>query len=285
MLNFIKTAEPFSKMLYFAEKTVSLHAMITSCGYSIERDKAYRWAGTERGDSPFVIFQYTLSGRGRLSYEGTATDLVPGTAMLVAIPHQHVYELPEGADHWAFIYLCMHGSEVMRMTRQIHLISGPVIALGAASPVIGTAGEILQAALRDQVKTPFQASLYAYPFFMRLLHELSRCRSGPQRPQDIERAVCYFHENFSAPVQVSHLARAAGLSRYHFSRLFRKICGETPAAWLQEQRLQLAITLLHEPGLGLEEVAVRSGFANANYFGKMFRKAFGISPGVFRTRG
>ena len=87
------------------------------------------------------------------------------------------------------------------------------------------------------------------------------------------------------PLDVERLARASGYSRYHFSRLFEQHEGTSPARFVLRLRMEQASRLL-----GLEEgsiklVARRCGFSDANYFTKVFRRFFGITPRDFRRSG
>ena len=81
------------------------------------------------------------------------------------------------------------------------------------------------------------------------------------------------------------LARAAGYSRFHFSRLFVSSQGITPAAYVADLRIRAAAALLHDSTLPIATVAARCGFNDATYFSRAFRQAVGVSPGEFRSSG
>jgi len=69
-----------------------------------------------------------------------------------------------------------------------------------------------------------------------------------------------------------------GLSR---SAFYKKVKGQTgfaPIDLIKEFRLSHALELLQTTNLSITEIAFRSGFADASYFGKCFRKRYGLSP-------
>jgi AraC family transcriptional regulator len=78
------------------------------------------------------------------------------------------------------------------------------------------------------------------------------------------------------------LARAAGLSPYHFLRTFERLTGLTPHQYVRRARLrEAAMRLLTESGKVLD-VALDCGFRDVSNFNRAFRTEFGVSPRAFR---
>jgi AraC family transcriptional regulator len=81
------------------------------------------------------------------------------------------------------------------------------------------------------------------------------------------------------------LARAAGWSRFHLHRAFREAFRETPKQYALRLRLERAATaLVTEPERSVLDVALASGFASHEVFARAFRRHFGATPGMHRTR-
>ena len=110
-----------------------------------------------------------------------------------------------------------------------------------------------------------------------------RANSGP-RPI-LEQVRHYAEQQLATPLTVAELAQQAGMSRYHFTRLFRAHTGLPPAAWLAEQRIKEAARLLRLTTIPLKEIAARCGYPNANYLSRVFRKHTGIPPAAYRRSG
>jgi len=86
---------------------------------------------------------------------------------------------------------------------------------------------------------------------------------------------------YAEPLTVEELARAAGMSRFHFSRLFREEVGEAPYRYLLGVRLGRAAELLRCGRHSVTEAAIAVGFGDLSRFSRMFRERFGQSPAYF----
>ncbi|WP_379359542.1 MULTISPECIES: helix-turn-helix domain-containing protein [unclassified Paenibacillus] len=92
----------------------------------------------------------------------------------------------------------------------------------------------------------------------------------------------YIAENYQAPLTVEQLSGIAGLSRFHFSRLFKELTGRTVTEYVTAVRLDKADHLLRSTGLSVTEVAVESGFNDIYYFSRTFKKHKKVPPSKFR---
>jgi AraC family L-rhamnose operon transcriptional activator RhaR len=68
------------------------------------------------------------------------------------------------------------------------------------------------------------------------------------------------------------------MSRFSFSRLFRKTFGVNCRDYVMRLRIETACTLLEVPGASIADVAATAGFTDASYFARMFRNRMGMSP-------
>src|SRR3954462_10073930 len=83
---------------------------------------------------------------------------------------------------------------------------------------------------------------------------------------------------YSEPLSVDDLAAAAGLSRAHFSREFRRAFGESPHAYLLTRRLERAAALLRTTDNSVVEICLAVGLQGVGSFTTSFTRHFGISP-------
>lgn len=88
------------------------------------------------------------------------------------------------------------------------------------------------------------------------------------------------------PMKVADLARQAGMSERSFYRDFQKTLGVSPAQHLIKTRVQQASDrlLYGDPNRRIGEIAEECGFEDSNYFSRVFRKAYGLSPREYRQR-
>ena len=110
--------------------------------------------------------------------------------------------------------------------------------------------------------------------------ELSRAGLIDRR---VRRAVELMHAQLGRDLPLEEIAAAAHLSPFHFSRLFKKLIGATPHAYLAALRAERARLLLSETDLSVTEVGARVGYDNPSHFAKAFRQATGLSPRAFRA--
>ncbi len=80
------------------------------------------------------------------------------------------------------------------------------------------------------------------------------------------------------------LAGLAGISAFHFHRIFRALTGETMFAFLQRRRLLRAIELMHEEKFTLTEIALECGFDSSSSLSRAFRKQLGCTPSQYRQQ-
>jgi len=85
------------------------------------------------------------------------------------------------------------------------------------------------------------------------------------------------------PLGVDDLARAAGLSRAHFSREFRRAFGESPHAYLLTRRLERAAALLRTTDRSVADVCLSVGLQSIGSFTTSFTRTFGVSPTAYRA--
>jgi len=85
------------------------------------------------------------------------------------------------------------------------------------------------------------------------------------------------------PLDVDDLAAAAGLSRAHFSREFRRAFGETPHAYLLTRRLERAAALLRNTDHSVAEICLSVGLSSLGSFTTSFTRTYGMSPTAYRA--
>jgi len=87
----------------------------------------------------------------------------------------------------------------------------------------------------------------------------------------------YIVSNLGEPIEVAALAKIAGRSPFHFSRVFSRSVGVSPHRYIVHLRLQRALELVRSGEAGLAEVAVRTGFADQSHLWRWVRRVHGVS--------
>jgi AraC-like DNA-binding protein len=88
---------------------------------------------------------------------------------------------------------------------------------------------------------------------------------------------------YAQPLDVDDMAGAAGLSRAHFSREFRRAFGESPHGYLLTRRLERAAALLRDTDHSVAEICFSVGLQSVGSFTSSFGRAYGRSPTAYRA--
>lgn len=107
-----------------------------------------------------------------------------------------------------------------------------------------------------------------------------------ERLKNVERfepVFRYIAEQYKDELSVELLCGIAGLSRYHFSRLFKELTGRTVTEYVTAARLDKADHLLRNTKLTVSQVAAETGFNDIYYFSRTFKKHKHVSPSRVRT--
>ena len=103
------------------------------------------------------------------------------------------------------------------------------------------------------------------------------------RPRDLLRAKDLVDARYSEPLGVDDLARAAGFSRAHFSREFRRAFGESPHTYLLTRRMERAAALLRHTDYSVARICFDVGLQSVGSFTTSFSRTYGISPTAYRA--
>lgn len=110
-------------------------------------------------------------------------------------------------------------------------------------------------------------------------------RPATPTARDRRRAVeaaLWIDDNSHAELDLEQAARQAGLSPFHFLRLFSSVLGVTPHQYLVRSRLRHAARLLADDDIAVTDIAYDVGFGDLSNFVRTFHRAAGVSPTKFR---
>lgn len=100
----------------------------------------------------------------------------------------------------------------------------------------------------------------------------------------LRRITTWMTENLAQEFSLSALAEQAGMSEYHFNRLFKRAVGLPPSQYQIKLRMGEARRLLRETEMTVVTVANEVGYTNPSHFSRIFRKDTGFSPSDYRRQ-
>lgn len=98
----------------------------------------------------------------------------------------------------------------------------------------------------------------------------------------IHQVTTYIEAHISEKLTLDKLAAVSNFSKYHFSRVFTAVVGITPAAYIVNERLKLAVRYLRETDKSMLEISLLCGYESVSHFNASFKKQFDMTPGKLR---
>ncbi len=111
-----------------------------------------------------------------------------------------------------------------------------------------------------------------------------RDQKEEQSDSAVKRAKTYIQEHYSNDISLDEVSREVNISPYYFSKLFKEEAGENFIEYLTNVRIGKAKEMLENPVLSIKEVSILSGYADPNYFSRIFKKQTDMTPSEYKAR-
>ncbi len=98
----------------------------------------------------------------------------------------------------------------------------------------------------------------------------------------IIKACTILNDNLSRDISLEEISRRVEISPFYFSKLFKEETGENFIEYVTMARVQKAKDLLRDHSRSIKEISADSGYADPNYFSKLFKKIVGLTPTEYR---
>lgn len=244
----------------------------------------YFFDNSKRPDYCGYLFQYTLSGCGMFKMNGQEVPLSVGTAFFTAIPQKNCYYLPKTADRpWEFLYLHFDGNAVAPFFEKLCECCGGIFSIDPQASMISKAFALQKRMINGGHLAPYEGGEFLYGFLCELLRKQLH-PSVSQKESIAGQAAFLMEREFETLSGIDEIAKRLQLSPEHLSRSFRSEWGMTPIHYLNRLRIQSAMNDLLGCADTIDDIAVKNGFANGNYFSKVFRRYTGMTPGEYRRK-
>ena len=148
----------------------------------------------------------------------------------------------------------------------------------ALLPALRAAGRVSRLFV-DSMTTAFAAHLAEAYGGMRAARRRSRGLLASWQERQAKEMML---ADLTGATSLASIAAACGLSGAHFARAFRNSTGLPPHAWLNQARVERAMTLLRQRGKSLSEIALECGFFDQSHFTRVFARRVGLAPGAWR---
>ncbi len=127
--------------------------------------------------------------------------------------------------------------------------------------------------------------LTLFRYFPDYLEDSRKIYAGPLASnfaKPMQKALKYLEENYTQDITLEQISEEANLSRFYFSRLFKKTTGMNFNAYLSRMRIDKAETLVRATLKPIIEIAYETGFFSIRTFNRLFRELKGCTPQSLR---
>ena len=215
------------------------------------------------------LWQLHLYGySATLEVGGTTYAIEPGFVSLVPADTEVIYRYRGRSEH-----LFAH----LRPGSSAPLVEVPVMQdAGAETPVLSS---LFRGALEASALSSSRVAAEIWA----VLWRVAGLAAPTDRPHAaVATALAYVETHLAGPIAVPDLARAAGVSHNHLTRLFRSETGMTVVAYVRARRMARARHLLTSSTLPIAAVAAQVGIPDLQAFNKTCRRELGMSPRALR---
>lgn len=231
---------------------------------------------TEREGMEQCLLIVTLSGCGSMTVQGVRREISAGKGVVIDC-RDYQYYASEG--DWHFYWVHFRGSAAQSFTRYVNegglrLLEGEAEEdrefFARMAALCGSSGPAADRRL----------SLLLYEWLLRLSGGGEA--AGEEDARQMRAVADHIRRHVDSPLRVEDLAARCHLSCYHFIRLFHRVVGQPPYAYLTSCRIQEAKRLLTETREPVASIARQVGFSDAKGFIACFKKRTGTTPLQFR---
>lgn len=233
------------------------------------------------------LFFIVTEGSGSLTYAGSTYELHKGSCVFIdcQIPYSHC----SSNDLWTLKWAHFYGPTMNGIYRKYMERGGrpcfETSYIREYDHILDTLYEI--AASESYIKDMKINEQFASILSLLMEESWSTAKSDHKNPagkrslQDVKE---YIDMHFSERITLDDLTGRFFINKYYLTRIFKEQFGLSVNNYILQQRITHAKHLLRFSELSIEEIGIRCGIQDPNYFSRIFKKVEGITPGEYRKQ-
>ena len=251
-----------------------------SCKYTLGSisviDGNWNWSNVVILDNKIYIIE-----QGEILVDGEGESFVAKAGDMVLIPSNvvHSARLTESnfvKKSWIHFVMKQGSSEFFSAYKT------PVkISLPSKTHALKIIDNVIKCGNLDEPQKTLKTSIGIFELVSLFLEHALPAKNNDTK-DSISQAVKYIDYNFIEQFSLEFLSKKFGCSPNHFIKTFKEKTGYTPIKYVLLKRIELAKSLLESTDMPINSVMEKSGFYDASYFSKTFKKIVGYSPKSFR---
>ncbi|WP_105618822.1 AraC family transcriptional regulator [Vallitalea okinawensis] len=260
------------------EEISNLPICLSCIGYDFEENGIKRLQG-------YPTYQWIQceTGKGRLILRGKEYTITPSHGMFIYpdVPHEYYpIERP-----WKTSWIGFNGKGLSDILSLIGLTETNVYIMKNSNFLHNMLINCFKIVESNKALWQVEVSAYLYNFLLELVKHVTRLDhvSLQQHFNRLEPVLNYIDRHHSSPFSMDHLASLIDVTPQYLCTLFKENLNLRPFEYINITRINKSKELMIKyPGLNLNELCRTVGFDSPSYFGKLFKKLVGMTPGQFR---
>lgn len=229
-----------------------------------------------------ILLAVTISGKGYLMYRNRTYEIGENVGFIIDCNEPQVY-FTDKKELWNFAWIHFKGANSMQQVRFILDNNGAKFKIEQDRIILKNISRVIGLIHQNGIRCDILVSKYLNEIMTDLmLYSLPGGAENKEFPEIIKKAVLIMESEYSEEIQMEALAKRLFTNKYELIRIFKKYLGITPYEYIIKYRINQSKILLESTQLPVSQIAGNSGFEDASYFIKMFRKHENITPLKYR---
>lgn len=219
---------------------------------------------------------YAVEGKMPIWLDNIKTEISKGQFLVIEAGTKYRYVATEN-EHISYLWLHFSGKQAQKLLFDYNIECNHIYNIGIHSRL----SESWKRLFYEFIINDEHFKEVSCGILKEILVNFSRYMKNQNRR--VLKSIFYIHEHFTEELEVSYLARMEGLSKSHYRLLFKEATGISPKEYITQRRIEAACDILEHSEKSIEEVSLASGYSDVYYFGRIFKKKMGVSPGKYRN--
>lgn len=228
------------------------------------------------------LLMYIQKGSLVLEAEDQVQTVSRGQLVLVDCYRRHAYSTETG---WSCLWCHFDGITARHWYQNIVSRLGNVFTIPDSQHIISRLASICDVFCSGGVVREPLLSKYLTDILTSVLLYVPSDDRTTAHIGMTEKITAYISEHFAEKPTVNRLASMAGMSDYHFIRIFKKQTGFTPHEYILNTQMNTARYLLKNSGLSVKDICFSTGFSCESVFCSAFKRREGMTPAQYREHG
>ena len=251
--------------------------------YELGRNKCDPLYSYEHFVQNRIILHVILKGKGILRLNNRQYDVHEHQIFLIPDNTRAFYQADEN-EPWEYVWMHIGGPKIPQILKE----SGLSQEHPVYTPIDRSSAKIIEDLVMDMLKH-YNRQYYCIGTIYKICdYMIEKSASKEEKEVNnsllyVKNVISYIRLKYSEPVKIDQIALSLGLNRSYLTRLFKDATGYSLQEYLITYRMKMAVKLLADESLSVNQVASSVGYTDTFTFSKAFKRHFGKSPSEYRS--